>query len=88
MRYEDRDLRVTWLDWLSLALVVVGAVNWGLVGLGLFLDANWNLVNILFGGVPALESLIYVLVGFAGVYELYFAYQLRTAESGAEPAAE
>lgn len=80
MRYDDRTLRVNWLDWLSLTLVIVGALNWGLVGIGNYLDANWNLVDLLLGGVPVIENLVYVLVGLAGLYELYFAYQLRAAE--------
>lgn len=46
----------------SFALVVVGAINWGLVGL-----FNFNLVELVFGAVPWLERLIYVLVGAAGV---------------------
>lgn len=69
------------IDWLSLALVIVGAINWGLVGVGGFLDANWNLVNLLLGSIPAAESLVYVLVGLAGLYELYFAYQLYDART-------
>ena len=43
-------------------LVVVGGINWGLVG---FLD--WNLVNALLGGVPFLESLVYMLVGLSAL---------------------
>ena len=34
-------------------LVIVGALNWGLVGLGGFLGGNWNLVNLIFGFMPA-----------------------------------
>lgn len=75
MQAEGR-VRVSVLDWVSLVLVVVGALNWGLVGLGQFANANWNLVTIIFGSIPALEATIYLLVGLAGVYELYFAYQL------------
>lgn len=41
----------------------VGGLNWGLVGL-----LNVNLVNMLFGSVPALEKLVYVLVGASAVY--------------------
>lgn len=44
-------------------LVVVGAVNWGLVGL-----LNLNVVNMLFGSVDLLEKLVYVLVGASGVW--------------------
>jgi uncharacterized membrane protein YuzA (DUF378 family) len=80
MHYEERDLRVNWLDWTSLVLVIVGAINWGLVGIGNFLGVNWNLVSLLLGWAPLLESLVYVVVGLAGLYELYFAYQLRTAQ--------
>ena len=52
-------------------LVVVGAVNWGLVGLGGFMGANWNLVNMLLGSMPQLEWVVYVLVGVAGVWLFY-----------------
>lgn len=46
-------------------LLWVGGLNWGLVGLFKF-----NLVNALFGFVPALEMLVYVLVGASAVYTL------------------
>ncbi len=45
-------------------LVVVGALNWGLVGL-----FNFNLVSTLFGAWPGLERLLYILVGVSSVYE-------------------
>lgn len=78
MQHEGR-IRVSAIDWLSLVLVIVGAINWGLVGLGMFLEANWNVVNLVFGSIPVLEALIYVIVGLAGLYELYFGYQLYAA---------
>jgi uncharacterized membrane protein YuzA (DUF378 family) len=78
MDYDGR-IRVHPVDWLSLALVIVGALNWGLVGVGNLLEANWNLVSLLLGSVPILENLVYILVGIAGLYELYFAYQLYSA---------
>lgn len=46
----------------AFTLVVVGAINWGLVAL-----ADWNLVTMIFGGAPALENLVYILVGVSGV---------------------
>ena len=88
--HTDGSIRTSYLDWASLVLVIVGALNWGLVGLGNLVDANWNLVNLLLGGFPTVEALVYVLVGLAGVYELYFAYQLysaRTVESTERPKA-
>ncbi len=48
-------------------LVVVGAVNWGLVGLGMLMGGTgYNLVNMLFGSVPMLEAVVYLLVGVFG----------------------
>ena len=79
--HADGRIRTTYLDWASLVLVIVGALNWGLVGIGGFLGANWNLVNLVFGSIPALESLVYLVVGLAGIYELYFAYQLYSARA-------
>jgi uncharacterized membrane protein YuzA (DUF378 family) len=46
-------------------LVLVGALNWGLVGL-----FQWNLVAALVGGWPMLERLVYILVGAASVLML------------------
>lgn len=43
-------------------LVIVGAVNWGLVGL-----LDFNLVTVIFGSL-GLEKLVYILVGASGVY--------------------
>jgi hypothetical protein len=48
--------------WIALVLVVVGAVNWGLVGLFQF-----DLVAALFGPASGLSRLVYSLVGVAGV---------------------
>jgi uncharacterized membrane protein YuzA (DUF378 family) len=51
-------------------LVMIGGINWLLVGIGDFAGSNWNLVHLIFGSVPSLESLVYVLVGLAAVYEI------------------
>lgn len=56
---------------LSKALLVVGGLNWGLVGIGNLIGSNWNVVNIIVGSWPTLESLVYVLIGVAAVYKLY-----------------
>ncbi len=52
-------------------LVVVGALNWLLVGLGYFLGGEWNLVSMLLGSMPLLENLVYVLVGLSGLWLLW-----------------
>lgn len=54
----------------SWILIIVGALNWGLVGLGGFMGGNWNLVNLILGSWPQVEWLVYILVGLSGVYEL------------------
>ena len=51
-------------------LFIVGGVNWLVVGAGGFMDADWNVVGMLLGSMPALENLVYVLVGLSAVYEL------------------
>lgn len=50
-------------DWIAIVLVVVGGLNWGLVGL---LDTD--LVALLFGAMSTLSRIVYVLVGLAAVY--------------------
>ena len=52
-------------------LALVGALNWGLVGLGMLLgSANLNVVHMLLGTMPSLENLVYVFVGLGGVLML------------------
>ncbi len=64
------------IDWIALILTTIGALNWGLVGIGMLLDANWNLVDLLLGWEPILEAIVYLLVGLAGLYLLYLMYRL------------
>lgn len=53
-------------------LVIIGALNWGLVGLGLLLGgANWNIVSLVLGGIPVLESVVYILVGVSAIICLF-----------------
>ncbi|MFZ1075749.1 MAG: DUF378 domain-containing protein [Minisyncoccia bacterium] len=52
-------------------LLVVGGLNWGLVGLGNFLGNNWNVVSILLGTWPVLENSVYVLVGLSAILILF-----------------
>jgi len=56
------------MDKLALLLVIIGALNWGLIGL-----FNFDLVATLFGGQNALLSrIIYSLIGAAGLYAITF----------------
>lgn len=57
------------LSYIALTLVIIGALNWGLIGL-----LDFNLVDTLFGTNSFLSSLIYSLVGLSGIYSFYFYY--------------
>ena len=59
------------LSYIALTLVIIGALNWGLIGL-----LDFNLVDTLFGTNSFLSSLIYSLVGLSGIYAFYFYYYL------------
>jgi uncharacterized protein len=52
---------------LAVILTVVGALNWGLVGIGGFAETNLNLVNLIFGSMPTVELVVYILVGLSGL---------------------
>ncbi len=51
------------VSWIAMILVVVGGLNWGLVGV-----LNIDLVATLFGDMSSLSRIVYVLVGLAAVY--------------------
>jgi len=54
------------LNQIALILVIVGGLNWGLVGL-----LNYNLVEALFGSMPTLVMIVYDLVGLSALYLLF-----------------
>ena len=53
-------------------LLVVGGLNWGLVGLGMLLGKMepWNVVSMVLSSMPTLEAVVYLLVGVAAVMKL------------------
>ncbi|MBS4828185.1 MAG: DUF378 domain-containing protein [Eisenbergiella sp.] len=55
------------LDYIALIVVVIGAVNWGLIGL-----FRLDLVRLIFGDMSWISRIIYVLVGICGIYLLTF----------------
>jgi len=58
------------LDVLAAVLVVVGALNWGLVAVANF-DLVATLFGLQFGHTSALSSIVYGLVGLAGLYQAF-----------------
>ena len=57
--------------WLGFALVIIGALNWGLIGVGNLMGSNWNLVEMILGSWPMVMNIVYVLVGLSGVMLLW-----------------
>ncbi len=53
------------LDLVSLVLVIVGGLNWALVGV-----LNFNLVSAIFGDMSSISRIVYTLVGLSAIYLL------------------
>ena len=53
------------IDTIALILVIIGAINWGLIGI-----FNFNLVDTIFGAMSAISRIIYTLVGLAGLWSI------------------
>ena len=56
------------IDWIALVLVIVGGLNWALVGIFQF-----DLVEAILGAIPILQRIVYILVGIAAAYMIYYA---------------
>ena len=50
-------------DWIAIVLVIVGGLNWGLVGI-----LDFDLVAKLFGDMSGISRVVYSLVGLSAVY--------------------
>ncbi|GAA0070681.1 DUF378 domain-containing protein [Clostridium sardiniense] len=55
------------LDTIALLLVIIGAINWGLIGF-----FHFDLVATLFGDMSTVSRIVYSLVGIAGLYAISF----------------
>lgn len=53
------------VKWIATLLIVIGAINWGLVGL-----FNLNVVDAIFGAGSAVSTIIYILVGISGLWAI------------------
>ena len=67
-------------DVVSAILLVIGGLNWGLVG-----ATGFDLVASLFGEMSSLSRLVYVLVGVAAIYQALQWKAIQTRWSGAHP---
>jgi uncharacterized membrane protein YuzA (DUF378 family) len=59
-----------WMHMVAWILVMVGGINWGLIGIGGFMGSNLNVLNLVLGSMPQIEWIVYILVGVAAVYEI------------------
>ena len=64
------------VDLIALILVIVGGLNWGLVGL-----FDFNLVDTIFGGGSTLSRIVYMIVGLAALYMIYFTVRAETYQT-------
>lgn len=53
------------VDKIALILIIIGAINWGLVGI-----FNFNLVDAIFGTMSVISRIIYALVGISGLWAI------------------
>lgn len=53
------------------ALVVIGALNWGIVGVAGFFGSQWDLVSGIFGMDTFLTNLVFILVGLAALIYIF-----------------
>ena len=51
------------IDKIALLLVIIGAINWGLIGI-----FHFNLVSTLFGVMSIISRIVYILVGISGIW--------------------
>lgn len=66
------------LDTIALLLVIIGAVNWGLIGF-----FSFDLVAAIFGNMTVASRIIYALVGISGLYAISFFARDREIEDRA-----
>jgi uncharacterized membrane protein YuzA (DUF378 family) len=60
------------LDLIAFVLVVIGGINWGLVGL-----CNYNLVSAIAGDGTTAAKIVYALVGLCALYEVFKAMRAK-----------
>ncbi len=54
------------LGWVALVLVIIGALNWGIVGI----FNGFNVVSWIFGTMSVLSRIVYIIVGVSALYLL------------------
>ncbi len=74
-------MKMSFLDWVVMILILVGGLNWGLVGF-----FKYDLVATIFGDGSTVSGIIYDLVGLAALYQLVKMFMMGGAKKSAMPA--
>ena len=67
-KLKGGEMKKSVIDWIALVLVIIGGLNWGLVGF-----FNYDLVASLFGVASAVSRVVYSLVGLSALWAIYMA---------------
>lgn len=62
------------LDWIAMILVMIGGLNWGLVGL-----INYDVVAALFGTQTPASRIVYVVIALAALYTIYTSSKMASS---------
>lgn len=63
------------LDYTVLVLVIIGAINWGLIGF-----FGLDLVALIFGSMSIISRIIYTVIGVCGLYAISFCGRIATRD--------
>ncbi len=52
-------------------ITIIGGLNWGLIGIGYFFQANWDVLYLILGSMPAVQYIVYIIVGLSAIYTVF-----------------
>ncbi len=64
--HDTHASRINAIDWIAMVLLIIGGLNWGLVGL-----FNYDLVAALFGHMTTGSRIVYLVVALGALYSIY-----------------
>lgn len=73
MECSNCNIYKDWFAKVACILVLIGALNCGLVGIGYFIKANLNVLNIILGNWPNIEYIeyiVYILIGVSAIVKI------------------
>ncbi len=63
------------IDWIAVVLLIIGGLNWGLVGL-----FDFDLIATVFGKMSAISRIVYTVVGITALWMIYASTKLAKAK--------